>query len=313
MHRLSVVVPFLGDLRRLEDTLVSVLQHRPSGAEVIVPHSVPYGDPYHLAGEVRFVSAPKRSTAVQCLALGVAASYAPFVHLLGCGAEVTDGWADAAICHFDRPDVAAVSPLLADRDHPEFVLATGVAYFGGGQATVLGAGSTRFTLPGNAATIMGPTIRAGFYRKAALDALPGGLDPALGDELCAVDVAATLKRVGWTAVHEPRSLVYDEAADQPNAGAKEGSLRRGLHEERLFRRQLAGRLTRAARAAHGLELLGAALRTSPWRSVAWLTGHLVGALESADYARFHERLIQVERAVAEQLAAHHSIGRRAVA
>lgn len=313
VHRLSVVVPFLGDLRRLEDTLVSVLQHRPSGVEVIVPHSAPYEDPYHLAGEVRFVAAPKRSTAVQCLALGIAASYAPLVHLLGCGAEVTDGWADAAIQHFDRPDVAAVAPLLVDREQPECVLATGVAYFGGGQATILGAGSTRFNLPDSSQKIMGPTIRAGFYRKAAIDALPGGLDPALGDELCAVDVAATLKRVGWTAVYEPRSIVYDDAADQPSTNKKSGSLGRGLHEERLFRRQLAGRLTRAARAAHALDLIGSALRSPPWRSAAWLTGHLIGALESADYARFHERLIQVERAVAEQLATHRSIGRRAVA
>lgn len=302
MHRLSVVVPFLGDLRRLEDTLVSVLQHRPTGVEVIVPHSVPYNDPYHLAGEVRFLAAPKRSTAVQCLALGVAASNAPLVHLLGSGAEATDGWVDAALAHFERPDVASVSPLLADRDCPERVLATGVAYYGGGRATVLGAGATRFALPGDATTIMGPTIRAGFYRKAAIDALPGGLDPALGDDLCAVDVAATLKRVGWTAVYEPRSVVYDEAADLPELGKQCGAFRNGLHEERLFRRQLAGRLTSSTRAAHALSLFGAALRTAPWRGIAGLAGHLVGALEGSDYARFHERLIHVERAVAEQLA-----------
>ena len=302
MHRLSVIVPFLGDLRRLEDTLVSVLQHRPSGVEVIVPHSVPYNDPYHLAGEVRFVGAPKRSTAVQCLALGIAASYAPVVHLLGCGAEASDGWIDTALAHFERPDVASVSPLLSDRDRPEQVLATGVAYYGSGQPTVLGAGATRFTLPHDATAIMGPTIRAGFYRKAAIDALPGGLDPSLGDTLCAVDVAATLKRVGWTAVYEPRSVVYDEAADAPGHAKHDGAFRRGLQEERLFRRQLAGSLTRAARAAHTMSVLGAAIQIAPWRGIAQLVGHLVGALESADYARFHERLIQVESAVAEQLA-----------
>lgn len=313
MHRLSVIVPFVGDLRRLEDTLVSVLQHRPNGVEVIVPHSAPYGDPYHLAGEVRFLGAPKRSTAVECAALGVAASNAPVVHLLGCGAEVTDGWTDAPLAHFERPDVAAVSPLLADREHPESVLATGVAYFGNGQGTTLGAGSTRFTLPDEAARIMGPTLRAAFYRKAAIDALPGGLDPALGDELSAVDMAATLKRVGWSALFEPRSVVYDEPGTPKAERTMRGAFRRGLHEERLFRRQLAGRLTRATRAGHAMSVLSNLVTESPVRSVARVLGHLCGASEAADYDRFHERLIHVERAVAEQLAAQRGPMRRVAA
>ncbi len=313
MHRLSVIVPFVGELRRLEDTLVSVLQHRPSGAEVIVPHSVPYGDPYHLAGEVKFVGAPKRSTAVECAALGIAASNAHIVHLLGCGAEVTDGWTDAPLAHFERPDVAAVSPLVADRDRPEYVLATGVAYFGNGQGTVLGAGSTRFTIPDDALRIMGPTLRAAFYRKAAIDALPGGLDPALGDELAAVDIAATLKRVGWSAVCEPRAVVYDDAADPKKLRTLGGAFRRGLHEERLFRRQVAGRLTRATRAGHAMNVLSRLVMESPLRSVARVAGHLRGAAEAADYQRFQERLIHVERAVAEQLAAHRTPTRRVAA
>jgi hypothetical protein len=310
VHRLSVIVPFVGDLKRLEDTLVSVLQHRPSGVEVIVPHSVPYGDPYHLAGEVRFLGAPKRSTAVQCAALGIAASDAPVVHLLGCGTEVSDGWIDAPLAHFARPDVAAVSPLLTDRDRPECVLATGVAYFGNGQGTMQGAGSTRFTLPEDASRIMGPTLRAAFYRKAAIDALPGGLDPALGDELSAVDVAATLKRVGWSAVFESRSVVYDDAPQPKSGRSMRSAFHRGLHEERLFRRQLAGRLTRATRAGHGMSVLSNLVMESPLRSVARVVGHLCGAAEAADYDRFHERLIHVERAVAEQLAAQRAPGRR---
>lgn len=313
MHRLSIIVPFVGDLRRLEDTLVSILQQRPAGAEIIIPHSVPYGDPYHLSGEVRFLSAPKRSSAVQCAALGIAASNAPIVHLLAAGAEVTDGWTDAPLAHFDRPDVAAVSPLLADRERPQHVLATGVAYFGNGQATILGEAATRFTIPDDAARIMGPTLRAAFYRKAAIDALPGGLDPALGDELAAVDIAATLKRVGWSAVFEPRSVVYDDAAGARPGRSLRNAYRRGLHEERLFRRQLAGRLTRATRAGHAMNVLGRLVTESPLRSAARVLGHLRGAAEAADYRRFHERLIQVERAVAEQLSAQRTRSRRSAA
>lgn len=313
VHRLSVIVPFVGDLRRLEDTLVSVLQHRPGGVELIVPHSVPYGDPYHLAGEVRFVAAPKRATAAECAALGIAASNAPLVHLLGCGVEVSDGWTDAALAHFERPDVAAVAPLLADKDHPECVLATGLSYLGNGRETVLGAGSTRFTLTEDAARVMGPTMRAAFYRKAAIDALPGGLDASLGDVLAAVDVAATLKRVGWNTVFESRSVVYDEPFDAAASKGMRGAFYRGLQEERLFRRQLAGRLTRAMRVSHGMSVLSNLLVESPFRSVARVLGHMCAAVESAEYDRFHDRLIHVERAVAEQLAACRTTSRRVAA
>ena len=58
---------------------------------------------------------------------GIGVCQSPVVHVLRCGAEVTEGWTDAALVHFADPSVAAVSPLLlaADRQH---VAAAGLDY-----------------------------------------------------------------------------------------------------------------------------------------------------------------------------------------
>jgi len=56
--RLAVVIPFEGNTKALEDTLVSVLENRPDDSEVLVVLGKPYQDPYALGDEVEFVAAP---------------------------------------------------------------------------------------------------------------------------------------------------------------------------------------------------------------------------------------------------------------
>jgi len=55
--RLSIVIPVLGDPRKLDDTLVSVLENRPAHCEILVVHNEPYDDPYQLSNEVCFIEA----------------------------------------------------------------------------------------------------------------------------------------------------------------------------------------------------------------------------------------------------------------
>ena len=59
MQRLSIIVPLMGDLKRFEDTLVSVLENQPEQSEVVVVLNGPYDDPYDLRSEVKFVEAPR--------------------------------------------------------------------------------------------------------------------------------------------------------------------------------------------------------------------------------------------------------------
>ena len=126
MQRLSIIVPFMGDLKRLEDTLVSVLENQPEGSEVVVVLNEPYDDPYELRGEVKFVEAPQGANLLDCFVCGLAASDAPVVHVIAPGFEAMPGWADAALARFVEADVAAVAPLVVDRENPDRILSAGL-------------------------------------------------------------------------------------------------------------------------------------------------------------------------------------------
>src|SRR5688572_24937936 len=107
--RLSIVIPCVGGAAEFDGTLVSVLQHRPADCEVVVLHTEQYDDPYDLQGEVEFRRS-QHQTVVELVNEGLAAATGDIVHVLGCGVEATEGWADAALPHFDDPQVATVSP-----------------------------------------------------------------------------------------------------------------------------------------------------------------------------------------------------------
>ena len=109
MLRLSIIIPYLGNPKRLEDTLVSVLENRPNDCEVLAVLAQPYDNPYKLDDEVCFCRAADGTGLAELMNLGIATSRAPVVHLLTCGAEVREGWADVAMAHFRDPQVASVA------------------------------------------------------------------------------------------------------------------------------------------------------------------------------------------------------------
>ena len=138
--RLSILIPFLGNRDSLENTLASVLQNRPEGAEIVVALGQDYDDPYQLGEEVRFVRAAGATTLAAALNQGFAACQAPIVHTLACGATVGDGWTDRALRRFDDRRIASVAPVIAEADHPQRVWSTGLEYRAGGACRRLGQG-----------------------------------------------------------------------------------------------------------------------------------------------------------------------------
>ena len=64
--RLSIVIPTPGDTAAMEETLVSVLEHRPDDCEIVVALGCDYADPWNIREEVRFVQAPAGSSLVAC-------------------------------------------------------------------------------------------------------------------------------------------------------------------------------------------------------------------------------------------------------
>lgn len=251
MPRLAIIIPFLGDCKALEDTLVSVLENRPDDCQILVVLGKPYEDPYHLDDEVELVAAPSRLGWIASTNLGIELSRAPIVHLLSCGTLVTEGWADAALRHFDSPSVVAVAPLVVDRHHPERILAAGMAYGAGGDVRTLAAAG-RINGDGRLPPrVVAPHQAAAFYRKSALD-LAGRFTPQVADPLAWLDMGLRFQQLGWRTVLEPQCRVAAESAGP----CRPGRFRTALEAERFFWRWAGVHGWLRSLVLHGLLVLG---------------------------------------------------------
>jgi hypothetical protein len=285
---LSIVIPFLGGVGRLEDTLVSVLENRPADCQILVVLGQPYEDPYALAGEVCFLKARAEFGLMDCIALGIDASRAPIVHVLGCGVEATCGWADAALGHFDDPGIAVVAPLVVNRFDRRKILSAGLKYTLGGGVRRIAAGQALERLPPEPGDLCGADVLASFYRKAALEAVMPWLDHAAGC-LVGADWALALRHARYRAVLEPSCLV----AANHDALAARRTLGEGLAAERLFWRWAPTRGWIRSLAGHAVLLSLECLHCLVHPRVACrLTGRFWASLQIAAHRRHWRRIAQ---------------------
>jgi len=294
--RLSIVIPCLGGAADFDGTLVAVLQHRPAGCEVLVVHREPYGDPYRLSGEVRFLECGDASTLCGLLNAGIEAARAEIVHVLACGLEPVEGWTEPALDHFRDLEVAAVAPALLDAGGSK-LLAAGVRLSAGGGRCVLR--DQRLLLPGSGhlrAAIRGPTLTAGFYRRRVLEAL-GGFDAAATDRLADVALAVDLEALDLRTQLEPASRIA--RVIDPLVTAPDRALARGWAAERLFWQNAAsvGLPLPLALAAHTLTVAGSTLADLP--NPTGLLGRALALCEIGSVQRKEGRLA----AAAERLRA----------
>ncbi len=288
MPRLAIVISAVGSIESLEATLLSVLENRPADCEILVALDRPYSDPYELKDEVRFIQAAKRSSSIACTNAALAATRAPFVHLLASGCTVTEGWTEPALARFGDRQLGCVAPLVMDALHPERIVAAGLGYRRGGRRFLVGRGQSQLS-PAAAASMIGACSLAAFFRTAALD-LVGGLSAELGPTQADVDLALALTKTGYSAVLEPQSRVIAT----PAVASYDGPFRQSLHEERLFWRNLPGSGRTSALVAHlglvAVELLGSVLRP---RMIWQLAGRTWACCQIGSYARRHAALAQL--------------------
>lgn len=276
MPRLSIVIAVSGDSQQLDDTLVSVLENRPSDCEILVVHDKPYHDPYNLCDEVRFVEATRGSGVVACLNRGLAASRSPVVHVLACGVEVCSGWADAALDHFRDPDIGAVSALVLDRNDRERIISAGLGYRIEGAVWKLGPKNSPSEITSYQQDLCGPDTLAAFYRKSAIDEL-GGFSASVGDTLAGIDLALALQHAGFRCRLEPQCIAHVGALMR-----RESAFRRGRNVERLFWRWASSHGWLSSVIGH-VALLAGQCVISLWRPsiIAELAGRCRGLLEAA--------------------------------
>jgi hypothetical protein len=298
-RRLSVVVPAF-DLIGLEETLVSVLEHRPDDCDVVVALGTPYDDPWNIREEVTFVEAGKGSGLVGCVTAGLAAAQGDVIHILAAGWQATAGWTDAALRHFGRPDVAAVVPLTvaADREQP---VSAGIRRTSGGRSVTVvprqkAGGFATGELPA------APLLEAGFWRAATIRGI--GLSTACGDALAAADLAAGLTAAQADVVLEPESRVVGGPARK-----RQSSFVAGLHAERLFWRSLACERIVPALVAHAGEVLRHAAATAPIGTFAMLAGRLTALVQFGSCFGRTRQLRSLMREAADREAAGDSSAR----
>jgi len=256
--RLSIVLPVLGDPAQMEDSLISVLENRPEGCEILVVLNPPYDEPYALEEEVRFLQATQGAGLVEALNCGIAASRAAVVHLLPCGIQAWEGWCEAALARFDDPGVGVVVPLLLDAEHRWRVVSAGATYQRWGRVCRMrrqrAARPRRDVLPD-------PEFPVAFYRKSALEQVDP-LSSRCGRRLATAALGLALQAAGYGCVFEPASRM---AACKARA-QRESAVARGWTAERLFWQQLPAKGRGKWIAAHALlvaaETAGGGMRPS---------------------------------------------------
>lgn len=216
MLRLSVIIPVVRTLARLEDTLVSVLEHRPDDCDVIVVLDEVYSDPYSLAGEVTFLSAGPGTSLSRAINLGLELSQAPFVHVLPSGNCVHRGWAEAAMAHFRDSRIAAVVPVTLNAQAPERILAAGMGYDRAGQLVYLQRGVSLSETQLCHRTQVLPHFSGAVFRSAGLQAVHGA-DESLGDRWVLADLTLRLLQTGSLTVLEPHCQVSSDPLSEPSA------------------------------------------------------------------------------------------------
>lgn len=288
MPRLAIVISAAGSVEALETTLVSVLENRPSGCEVLVALTRPYADPYDLKDEVRFLAPARRTTALAAMNRALASVQSPVVHVLAAGCVVSDGWTDAALSHFADKKVAAVVPWVYDAAEPTRLLAAGISYQRSGRRHLVGrrAVGETFQAP---ATVIGPAAFAAFYRQTVLELL-GGFSTRLNLRQADADLALAIRHAGFRiAVERGSSVVAPAEVDAP-----QGAWGDALAEERLFWRNLE-KASLGALMSHAAVAAWDCLRELPKpRALARFAGRALANLEFGSHAQHRQRLAELK-------------------
>jgi hypothetical protein len=117
--RLSIIVPYLHDDSRLEQTVLSILENQPNGLELLIVHDGQYLDPYGLGQDEAVLIETERGTNLMCqVNRGVASACSPYIQVIMPGATVDEDWLSEplAILRDEAVDVVVQRVACDDRE-----------------------------------------------------------------------------------------------------------------------------------------------------------------------------------------------------
>ena len=211
----SVVIPTYNGRVWLEGVLASIRRHWPDPQrltlEVIVADDASTdGTASWLANaypEVVVVRNPVNQGFCGAANLGLSVARGRVVQLLNNDTEVTEGWIEHALIHFDDPDVGAVAPLVVLMGRPDLIDAAGDGY------SLAGLPYNRLSHHPSASVadtgpieVFGASASAAFYRGEVLRDL-GGFNRAYGSYYEDVELAFRIRWAGYRCVFEPSCRV----------------------------------------------------------------------------------------------------------
>jgi GT2 family glycosyltransferase len=203
---------------------------------------------------------------------GIKAACGAIVELLNDDTEVTSGWAESALSHFDDPKVAAVAPLVlrSDREagEPPEIDSAGDRYYLGGVPGKRGHRQPLSTEYLQSRRVFGASASSAFYRREALLRV-GAFPLSFGAYFEDVDLAFRLNRAGYHIMFEPRSRVVHHGAGSYGSPGRRLLEQQSRNEERVFWRNLPAQSWRAALPRHAAVLAGKAWRR--WKEGQFLS------------------------------------------
>lgn len=303
---LSIVIPSHNRADLLHLCLQSVVRHAPPGTEILVVDDASSAGVVSTTARqfegVRVLRLERRSGFCVAANTGLRAASAVVVELLNDDTEVSPGWAQAALTHFDDDAVGAVAPLalcnssLSCSDDPPRVDSAGDRYFTGGVAGKRGHGQPfgpEFLQGGE---VFGASASSAFYRRDLVLAV-GGFPEEFGAYFEDVDLAFRLHWAGARVYYEPRSRVWHRVSASYGAPVWDLLERQSRNEELVFWRNLP-----TAQLLRALPLHAAVVAAKAWRR--WREGRflpfLLGRVRAAAAApavwRQRRRLHQLRAA-----------------
>jgi hypothetical protein len=202
MTRFSVIVPFIGHVATFEDTLASVLRHKPDDTQVIIVHDGSYNDPHGLEGDVELVAANPNSNLIQLLNVAMQVVDGYLTVFIRPGVEIDENWHESFESAMRDEGVGSVTPILIRSDRPGRIVAAGIEADRTYTRVISGVDKQNSPQVISGIKPIGPASWLGVYRTSVLRAI-GPFDEQLDPVYIDLDLGLSIRKLGLQTYVDP--------------------------------------------------------------------------------------------------------------